>query len=377
VNTTITSLLLCLLLFPWLLIPRTAGQTSYETRTPITGSLPRSGSWTQSDTGQRRFSWTAPASAWYHFRVDQFREAYTYPHVHYEHAPGRLTEIGKNNGSDPQVPVTFYTSAGASVVFVATRYYDFDPAPVTYNYTLSAAPAPATGVSEIAVTPRSIDATEATAHRTGPNVKAQALTLHDHCGLPLSKVPEVILAATGIRLTQSAPTQAVAGLAAEGGVVHNAYQELRAAVPASAVVNTDDTGWRIGGSGAFLMGFFTPILAVFQIRWRLTKQLRDRRLKDTDHQRLLDGIGRKHDRGRVLLFLEHPEIEPTNNRAERGLRGAVIARKVSHCSKNERGAQTYEAMKSVTATLALRGHSVARALADLIQGRPMPAAVAR
>jgi len=34
-------------------------------------------------------------------------------------------------------------------------------------------------------------------------------------------------------------------------------------------------------------------------------------------------------------------------------------------------------MKSVTATLALRGHSVAKALADLIQGMPMPAAVAR
>jgi hypothetical protein len=66
------------------------------------------------------------------------------------------------------------------------------------------------------------------------------------------------------------------------------------------LVNTDDTGWRIGGAGAFLMGFFTPILAVFQIRWQLTKQLRDRRLKDTDHQRILDGIGRQHDRDRVL-----------------------------------------------------------------------------
>jgi transposase len=108
----------------------------------------------------------------------------------------------------------------------------------------------------------------ATAHRTGPNVRAQALTLHYHYGLPLSKVPAVIAAATGIRLTQSALTQTAAGLAAEGGVVHTAYQELRAAVPASAVVNTDDTGWRIGGAGAFLMGFFTPLLAVFQIRWQ-------------------------------------------------------------------------------------------------------------
>jgi len=83
---------------------------------------------------------------------------------------------------------------------------------------------------------------------------------------------------------------------------------------------------------------------------------------DSDHQRLLDGIGRQHDCGRVLLFLERPEIEPTNNRAEPGLRGAVIARIVSHCSKNERGAAIYEAMKSVTATLALRGYRVAAGL---------------
>ena len=92
-------------------------------------------------------------------------------------------------------------------------------------------------------------------------------------------------------------------------------------------------------------------------------QLRDRVLSDADNQRLLDGIGRQHDCGLVLLFLERPEIEPTNNRAERGLGGAVIARKVSHCSKNERGAGIYEAMKTVTATLALRGHRVPTALA--------------
>ena len=56
----------------------------------------------------------------------------------------------------------------------------------------------------------------------------------------------------------------------------------------------------------------------------------------------LGGEGLRTSNGLVLLFLERPEIEPANNRAERGLRGAVIARKVSHCSKNERGAGIYE-----------------------------------
>ncbi len=34
-------------------------------------------------------------------------------------------------------------------------------------------------------------------------------------------------------------------------------------------------------------------------------------------------------------------------------------------------------MKSITATLALRGHQVALALADMIKGHPLPKAVAR
>jgi hypothetical protein len=105
--------------------------------------------------------------------------------------------------------------------------------------------------------------------------------------------------------------------------------------------------------------------------------LRHRVLKDRDNQRLLDGIGRQHRNGKVLLFLERPEIEPTNNRAERGLRGGVIARKVSHCSKNERGAGIYEVMKSITATIALRGFQVATTVADMLTGKPMPKAPSR
>jgi transposase len=44
-------------------------------------------------------------------------------------------------------------------------------------------------------------------------------------------------------------------------------------------------------------------------------------------------------------------VEPTNNRVERALRPAVIARKVSECSKNEAGAYAFSAFKSVVQTL--------------------------
>jgi transposase len=83
----------------------------------------------------------------------------------------------------------------------------------------------------------------------------------------------------------------------------------------------------------------------------LTVHLRDRTLRDPDNQRLLNGVGAQHDRGHVLRFLGAEGIEPTNNRAERDLRPAVVARKVSHCSKNERGARAFEAFVSVLHTI--------------------------
>lgn len=84
----------------------------------------------------------------------------------------------------------------------------------------------------------------------------------------------------------------------------------------------------------------------------LTHQLRDRPLKNAANQRLLKELGRHQDRGNLLRFLDDPRIEPTNNRAERALRPAVIARKVSQCSKTPRGADTFAAFTSVLRTLA-------------------------
>jgi transposase len=110
-----------------------------------------------------------------------------------------------------------------------------------------------------------------------------------------------------------------------------------------------------------------------QIEQDLTYLLRPRRLRDADNQRLLDGIGRQHDRQRILNFLYHPEVEPTNNRAERALRPAVIARKVSHCSKNQRGAEAFAAFTSVARTTIKKGSAtVADAFRYLIQDGPKP-----
>ena len=92
-----------------------------------------------------------------------------------------------------------------------------------------------------------------------------------------------------------------------------------------------------------------------RLRRELSHHLRDRPLPDRDNRRLQNELGWQDDRGNLLRFLDYPGIEPTNNRAERALRGAVIARKVSHCSGNEAGADALSAFTSVIRTLARHG----------------------
>lgn len=61
----------------------------------------------------------------------------------------------------------------------------------------------------------------------------------------------------------------------------------------------------------------------------------------------------------LLTCLEKPDcVEPTNNRAERALRPAVIARKVSCGNKTVRGKTTWEVLCSVLATWCQRGQQV-------------------
>ena len=95
--------------------------------------------------------------------------------------------------------------------------------------------------------------------------------------------------------------------------------------------------------------------AAERLRGEVSHHLRDRPMADPDNYRLQNELGWHDDRGNLLRFLDDPGIEPTNNRAERALRPAVIARKVSHCSKNVAGADAFSAFTSVIRTLARNG----------------------
>ena len=111
-----------------------------------------------------------------------------------------------------------------------------------------------------------------------------------------------------------------------------------------------------------------------RLRREATYHLRDRPMSDADNWRLQNELGWHDDRGNLLRFLDDPSIEPTNNRAERALRPAVIARKVSHCSKNVGGADAFSAFTSVIRTLARNGgdHSLVNGLCGVFSGAPVP-----
>src|ERR671915_2304734 len=91
-----------------------------------------------------------------------------------------------------------------------------------------------------------------------------------------------------------------------------------------------------------------------ELRFVISYQLRERELRDQDNRHLLKMLRRYHQRGELLRFLEEPLLEPTNNRVERALRPAGIARTVSQCSKNQAGAYAFSAFKSVIQTLVKR-----------------------
>jgi transposase len=311
----------------------------------------------------------------------------------------------------------------------------------------------------------------ATAHRIGERLMSLGHCLHYEEGIPQRKVAGVLKKLAGVSITQGMLSQNSTKQGCEDGNVKKASEAIRESVASSERVNTDDTGWRTGGKGSFLMGFETPDAVFYQIRERhrneevrevissdykgvmgtdrgksydakallevkqqkclshiqrnltdveetktgkakwfsselktllrsanelwnrhrdgktnlpdylargktlaeqITHHLRGRTLKDADNQRMLNELGAHHERGNLLRFLEDPNIEPTNNRAERALRGAVIARKVSQCSKNKRGADARSSFMSVIKTLKKRGQDTVDGLIFVMRTGIMP-----
>jgi transposase len=79
----------------------------------------------------------------------------------------------------------------------------------------------------------------------------------------------------------------------------------------------------------------------------------------------------------LWTFVEHEGVEPTNNAAERGLRHAVIYRKLSQGSRSKEGGRATERLLSAAITCRLQGRSLFAYLSQVtaasIRGQPVPA----
>ena len=80
----------------------------------------------------------------------------------------------------------------------------------------------------------------------------------------------------------------------------------------------------------------------------------------------------KH-RGELFVFVEHPDVPPDNNAAERAIRPYVVLRKVSGGTRSKPGSDTQMILLSLFGTWSLRGIDLLAACQSLLAGKPLPA----
>jgi hypothetical protein len=90
--------------------------------------------------------------------------------------------------------------------------------------------------------------------RLGPRAQAAAHLLYYGEGIPQRKVPGVLKSLTGLPVTPGALTQSALRLGTGQGAVAQVYEHLREEVKEQEAINTDDTGWRVGGSSGAIDG---------------------------------------------------------------------------------------------------------------------------
>jgi len=82
--------------------------------------------------------------------------------------------------------------------------------------------------------------------------------------------------------------------------------------------------------------------------------------------KFVKSVCRNH-RENLFRFVDNPEIDSTNNRAERGLRHAVVIRKISNGSRSEDGAEITARLLSVLQTMKLQEVNPFNGAMDLLQ----------
>ena len=92
----------------------------------------------------------------------------------------------------------------------------------------------------------------------------------------------------------------------------------------------------------------------------------EKRYRHSEVRKFVKSVCKFH-RENLFRFVSNPEIEATNNRAERGIRKAVIIRKVSNGSRSKKGANIFGLLLSVVETLKIQGKNPLKEMKAIIQ----------
>jgi transposase len=130
--------------------------------------------------------------------------------------------------------------------------------------------------------------------------------------------------------------------------------------------------YQADGDGGRLQAQIAPLQAKLRA---LLEHASRKSTKTTYHRQFAKNLLKRWP---ALWTFSHSDgVEPTNNHAERGLRGAVIYRKLSLGSQSERGERSTERLLSASITCRLRKQSLFAYLTEAIaahaRGDPIPA----
>ncbi|MFH1209220.1 MAG: IS66 family transposase [archaeon] len=92
----------------------------------------------------------------------------------------------------------------------------------------------------------------------------------------------------------------------------------------------------------------------------------EKRYKHSEVRKFVKSVCKFH-RENLFRFVTNPGIEATNNRAERGIRKAVIIRKISSGNRSRKGADIFGVLLSVVETLKLQGKNPLKEMKNIIQ----------
>lgn len=85
---------------------------------------------------------------------------------------------------------------------------------------------------------------------------------------------------------------------------------------------------------------------------KICKKKQENKDADAFRERLLDP---KREYNRLFTFMDHPEVEPTNNQAEQSLRNLVIFRKICFGTRSKEGSYSHSVLPSLLLTAKRQG----------------------